>query len=205
MKNKINRFVFLQAAFLIFSAHSVHAQSKYSYTTRMNIRISGGIAAQNGATYDQLFSNGKSGPYGTAFIGYRFDENPEAANYFGVFGSVVKINGTSVQEMKIDQVLAVPPTFNGGASYAYEAEAGFIFGDWFRLSGGIGNMQIPTVGAWHTANYYTGTGGFILGRKAVNLHATTTVLFGGDLTKTAFRVNAGLGFSFKFLKARKRY
>jgi len=204
MKKQFSFAVLLASTFIFFTTN-IHAQNKYSYTARMNIRISGGIAAQNGATYDQLFSNGKSAPYGTAFIGYRFDENSDAANYFGLFGTVLKISAPSVQQMDIDEVLAVSPSFNGDPSNAYEVEAGFVFGDWFRLSGGIGNMRIPTVGAWQPNSYYTGTGGFILGRKALNFHATTTVLFGGDLTKTAFRVNAGLGFSFKFLKARKKY
>lgn len=203
MKQILKPFIVVIISF--FFASAVHAQNKYSYTTRMNIRLSGGIAAQNGANYDQLFSNGKSGPYGSLFIGYRFDENESAANYFGVFGTLTKISGTSVQQMDIEEVLSLSPNFNGNASNAYEAEAGFVFGDWFRLSGGVGTMQIPTVGAWQNKNYYTGTSGFLIGRKAVNFHATTTVLFGGDLTKTAFRVNAGVGFSFKFLKARKKY
>ena len=204
MKKQFWFAVLLVSSFIFFNQH-ILAQNKYSYTTRMNIRISGGIAAQNGANYDQLFSNGKSASYGTAFVGYRFDESSDAANYFGLFGTVLKISAPSVQQMDIDEVLAVSPSFNGDPSNAYEVEAGFVFGDWFRLSGGIGNMRIPTVGAWQPNSYYTGTGGFILGRKALNFHATTTVLFGGDLTKTAFRVNAGLGFSFKFLKARKKY
>lgn len=204
MKKQFWFTVLLVSSFSVFN-QDILAQNKYSYTTRMNIRISGGIAAQNGASYDQLFSNGKSAPYGTAFVGYRFDENSDAANYFGLFGTVLKMSGSSVQQMDIDEVLVLSPSFNGNPSNAYEVEAGFVFGDWFRLSGGVGNMRIPTVGAWQPNSYYTGTGGFILGRKALNFHATTTVLFGGDLTKTAFRVNAGLGFSFKFLKARKKY
>jgi hypothetical protein len=203
MKQILKSFILAIISFF-FTMH-IHAQDKYSYTNRMNIRLSGGIAAQNGANYNQLFSNGKSGPYGSIFVGYRFDENTNVANYFGVFGTVTKMSGTSVQQMDIDKVLALSPNFNGNASNSYEAEAGFVFGDWFRLSAGVGTMQIPTVGAWQNNNYYTGTSGFLIGRNAVNFHATTTVLFGGDLTKTAFRVNAGLGFSFKFLKGRKKY
>lgn len=203
MKQILKSFILAIISFF-FTMH-IHAQDKYSYTNRMNIRLSGGIAAQNGANYNQLFSNGKSGPYGSIFVGYRFDENTNVANYFGVFGTVTKMSGTSVQQMDIDKVLALSPNFNGNAANSYEAEAGFVFGDWFRLSAGVGTMQIPTVGAWQNNNYYTGTSGFLIGRNAVNFHATTTVLFGGDLTKTAFRVNAGLGFSFKFLKGRKKY
>lgn len=179
------------------------AQDKYTFTTRMNLRIFGGIAAQNGSTYNNLLADNKIGPWGGAFVGYRFDENSNTANYFGLFGNVAKINSASIQEWKSEQVAPIPQNFTGNVSYAYEVEAGFIFGDWFRLSGGAGTMQIPITGNWHNKKYYTGTGGFVLGKGAVNLHATTSVLFGGDLNKSAFRVNAGLGFNFKFLKSRK--
>jgi hypothetical protein len=206
MKNNYKKSLLLISAisFFIFFVKEVGAQNKYSFTNRLNVRISGGIASQNGANYDQLFMDGKTGPYGTAFLGYRFDEDSDVANYFGVFGSVVKISGKSIQQMDLDEVMPVSSNFTGGESLAHEVEGGFIFGDWFRLSAGAGRMQIPTVGAWQYNNYYTGTGGFLIGKKVLNFHATTTVLFGGDLTKTAVRVNAGVGFSFKFLKSRKQ-
>jgi len=207
MKKKIKLTVYLIkiVVVIIISAKSTLAQNKYSFTNRLNIRISGGIAAQNGVDYDHLLSNGKSGPYGTLFLGYRFDDNTNTANYVGLFGTTLKISGTSIQQMGIDKALVVPSNFNGGSANAFELEGGLIFGDWFRLSAGVGSMQLPTVGAWQKKNYYTGTGGFIFGKKLINFHATTTVLFGGDLTKSAFRVNAGFGFSFKFLKSRKKY
>ncbi len=200
LKNVLKQFTTLV---LIGISVNLMAQDKYTFTPRMNLRIFGGLAAQNGATYNNLIADNKIGPWGGAFVGYRFDENSNEANYFGLFGNIAKINSASIQEWKSEQVAPIPQNYTGNVSYAYEVEAGFIFGDWFRLSGGMGTMQIPITGNWHNTKYYTGTGGFVLGKGAVNLHATTSVLFGGDLTKSAFRVSTGLGFNFKFLKSRK--
>jgi hypothetical protein len=89
-------------------------------------------------------------------------------------------------------------------SNAYEFEGGFIFGDWFRISTGAGGLLIPINGGSQKLNYFTGTGGFIFGKRLMNLHTSTTVIFGGDMKRTALRVNLGIGLNFKFLKSRKK-
>jgi hypothetical protein len=181
-----------------------NSQSKYTFTNRVNLRIFGGQSAQNGVSYSNFFSDNKSGPFGSLFLGYRFDEQNKSANHFGIFGNLAQVNGNSILLLESDEAMSISPNFTGGVSYAYEIEGGFVFGDWFRLSAGKGNMQVPISNSWQPINYYTGTGGFIFGKKTINLHTSTTVLFGGDMKRTAFRVNLGLGFSFKFLKSRKQ-
>jgi hypothetical protein len=189
---------------ILFCSFSSNAQSRYTFTNRVNLRLFGGFAAQNGANYDNLFSDGKNGPFGSLFLGYKFDEDNKSANYFGLFGNMAKINGTSILQLKTDDALTVPSTFTGAQSYVYEVEGGFILGEWFRISAGTGNMQIPITNAWQKSNYFTGTSGFIFGRKGFNVHTGTTVMFGGNMKRTAFRVNLGMGLSFKFIKTRKQ-
>jgi hypothetical protein len=203
MKSR-QKLSFLFLLMLTCSITNVFSQSKYTFTNRLNLRIFGGLSAQNGVSYSNLFSDNKSGPFGSMFLGYRFDEQNKSANYFGVFGNLAQVDANSVLLLKSDDVMSISPNFTGGLSYAYEIEGGFVFGDWFRLSAGKGNMQVPISNSWQSVDYYTGTGGFIFGKKAINLHTSTTVLFGGDMKRTAFRVNLGLGFSFKFLKSRKQ-
>lgn len=199
------RQLLFKTFFLFIFAVSTSAQSKYTFTNRVNIRLIGGVAAQNGADYNNLFSDGKNGPFGSLFLGYRFDEENKSANYFGFFGNVTKVNGSSILILKTDEALSIPSSFTGGPSYAYEVEGGFILGEWFRISAGIGNMNIPVANAWQKTNYFTGTSGFIFGKKAFNIHTGTTVMFGGSMKRTAFRVNVGMGLSFKFLKSRKQF
>lgn len=189
--------------FMYMPAAQAQKKDKYSFTYRMNLRLFGGVAFQNGASYTDMFKTERMGSFGSLFLGYRFDEQSKSANYFGVFGSMYSIKPESMQTMNTDQAIQLSNPTPTTSTTGYNLEAGFIFNDWFRLSAGYGRMGLPSGNTPDALSHFTGTGAIIIGRGGFNIHLSSTAMFGGDLDKACFRTNAGIGLNFKFMKGRK--
>jgi hypothetical protein len=189
--------------FLLHPEASAQKKDKYTFTYRMNLRLFGGVAFQNGSSYSEMFKTERMGNYGSLFLGYRFDEESKKANYFGIFGTIYSVKPESLSIMNTDGAIKLSAPSPTGRTNGFNVEGGFIFSDWFRISAGYGNLGLPTGNNPDAISYFSGTGGIILGKGGFNIHLTTTALFGGDLEKSCFRTNAGVGLNFKFLKGRK--
>jgi len=181
------------------------SQNKYTFTQRANLRLGAQYSFQNGSGFDSIFQTRKASVQGTAFLGYRFDPKNAGANYFGLFATVGSISKNSILQMKQSQVLLLPQSYASEAGSVIELEAGFIFGDWFRISGGPGFLSVPLTAGKQSYKYYSATSGIIIKAGSFNLNGTTGVQFGGNFLKPCFRVGLGAGFTFNFLNARKKY
>lgn len=82
-----------------------------------------------------------------------------------------------------------------------EWEVGFMFKEWFRLSGGQGTQRFTNFSKEEQEfNYYIASTGFSLNiLPSVKWNTTATFLFGQDFDQVAFRPSTGFSFRFNFL------
>jgi hypothetical protein len=190
------------ALFVFFS--SSFAQTK-KVTPRANLRFGANYAFQGGTSIGNLFNPDFTFLQGTAFLGYRFDPKKRTANYIGVFATMGGLPQPSLNQMKVDNAIALPVGYNGQKATALEFEGGFIFGDWFRISAGPGLLNIPlSNGSQKQLRYYSGTAGLIVKMGGFNVNTSAGMQFGGDFLKPTYRVSVGAGFSFSFFNFRKK-
>ncbi|GEM_PF-6010561 len=80
----------------------------------------------------------------------------------------------------------------------YEIEAGWVFREWIRVSGGVGNQSYEFNGHSESYNYYTATGGIVLRFGLLELDVNLTGLFDEDFDHDpSFRANATLNLHFR--------
>ena len=143
--------------------------------------------------------------FAEGMIGLRFDirgRRGRRANVLAGWGTVGVLSPQSVRVLLAEQGVA------GGVdasavSYQYqEMEAGFLFKEWFRLSGGVGMLEYQDLsGAVQTFNYYKATSGFSIGlTRAIKWNTYATVLVAEGGSNFTFRPSTGLSFRFNFLR-----
>lgn len=80
----------------------------------------------------------------------------------------------------------------------YEIEAGWVFREWIRVSGGIGNQDYDLPGESMSVKYYTGTAGIVLRFGMLELDLNLTGLYDEEFEHDpSFRANATLNLHFR--------
>lgn len=137
-----------------------------------------------------------------AMIGIRYGvHGTRRANVIGVFGDLGFLNGASLNRLFNAQTIYqdVPMT---SQNEFRSLEAGFLFKEWLRLSGGMGYQSfVNTAQQPDRLNYYTATTGVYipLGRR-LTWSTTATAYFGGDFDQMTIRPSTGLALRFKALR-----
>ncbi len=92
----------------------------------------------------------------------------------------------------------LPDTGFDGDFPFYEIEAGWVFREWIRVSGGIGNQSYEFNGHSESVDYYTATGGIVLRFGRLELDVNLSGLFDEDFEHDpSFRANATLNLHFR--------
>jgi hypothetical protein len=161
--------------------------------------LQGDVAAEEVRDFDgKVFS-----PQFHGMIGYRFKENShQHSNVFGLF-----FNYSSNTKQSSPRYLDGSQIFTDGgisssdsSSRNIEVEFGFLGREWFRMTGGFGNVKYKNAaGQSTTANYYIITPGFDVGIKHVRFYIDLPILFGKDFENVLFRPSFGIVGQLNFL------
>ncbi|MEL7532111.1 MAG: hypothetical protein AAFN10_12415 [Bacteroidota bacterium] len=138
-----------------------------------------------------------------AVLGIRYGLNGShrRANVVGVFGDFGMAATPAIQRIFEEQNLFQEVQPNTQAEFR-SLEAGFLFREWVRLSGGVGSQYfIDARGVQNQVNYYTATTGIYvpLGRR-MTWTTTATAMFGQDFQKVTIRPATGLAFRLNFMR-----
>ena len=142
--------------------------------------------------------------YLEGMVGIRFDANRRGrrANVLAGWGTVGVLSPQSVSVLLAEQ--GIRGGVDGSAeTFQYqELEAGFLFKEWFRLSGGVGMLEyLDASGALQDFNYYKLTSGFSIGlTRSIKWNTFATVMVGEGGDTFSFRPSTGLSFRFNFLR-----
>lgn len=173
---------------------------------RLTIQAGGGLNYMFGQLYDapydfdaQLLNWQMQG-----FAGYRLDgRNGCRANVLGIWGTVGFQSESSVNALLKGQELSTLPEAGTSEPHlAQEWEVGIFFKEWFRLSGGVGQLIYEDVNdIERKLDYYTATAGFsVYMGQYVRWVTNGTFLFGQDFEEITFRPSTGIAIQFNFLK-----
>ncbi|MCI4669957.1 MAG: hypothetical protein MRZ79_17605 [Bacteroidia bacterium] len=139
-----------------------------------------------------------------ALLGIRFDQGRKRANVLGVWGTAGFSSPQTVGLLLSEQGLAQNFEVDlGNPSYRFqEVEAGFLFKEWFRLSGGLGNQEFTTTSGENVnIEYMKFTTGLSLKiTKSIKWNTNATFLMVDGSDKFSFRPSTGLSFRFNFLR-----
>ena len=177
---------------LLMAGAGLHFMPKNS-TYAINGRIGGGSST----TLEKIRSWDSE-----AMIGIRYGvRGTRRANVVGVFGDLGFLTGQHLNRMFNAQNIyeEVPLT---SQNEFRSVEAGFLFKEWFRLSGGLGYQTfVNSASQLDATNYYTATTGFYipLGRR-LTWTTTATAYFGKDFQQVTIRPSTGLALRFKTLR-----
>lgn len=148
-------------------------------------------------TVSEDFVNGQA----TAFLGIRLQPRQRRrSNVLGVWGTMGFNNSASVDRLMQVQGIAESVDPSTDLHELQEWEVGFLFKEWFRVSGGKGfqrfsNLSQETV----QVDYYTASAGFSWNLSpSIKWNTTATMLFGEDFQEVAFRPSTGISFRFNF-------
>lgn len=188
-------------------------QPNYHHTPRkkkkgkfdlLHLQLGGGVNHFNGTVgkIDRDFSRDLMSYQANGFIGIRMQPRKrKRANVVGVWGTGGMHSQPTVtnlfQIQGLDYVVDPATEFHDFR----EVEAGFLFNEWFRLSGGKGvqrytNTQLEL----QEVNYFIATTGFSINiLPSVKWNTTASFLFGEDFQEISFRPSTGLAFRFNFL------
>ena len=173
---------------------------------RLTIQLGGGgnyawgeVSDQVPQAYEKDLMSGQA----QGFVGIRFDvENRKRPNVLGVWGTYGFQTPQSVnrifQSQQLDYVLAEDPS----TLEIRELEAGLLLRNWFRVSGGVGELSFTDLNnEIRTLQYYTATAGIgIKVGKSLKWVTNGTVMLGKDFENFTFRPSTGLVFNFDFLR-----
>ncbi|GAB4345302.1 MAG: hypothetical protein OHK0038_25530 [Flammeovirgaceae bacterium] len=158
----------------------------------------GDIAAEPRDFDGKVFS-----PQFHGMIGYRFKENyHQHSNIFGIF-----LNYSSNTRQSSSRYLDASQAFTDGgissgdsSSRNIEVEFGFLGREWFRMTGGFGNVKFKNATNQSvSANYYILTPGFDVGIKHIRFYIDLPLLFGKDFENVLFRPSFGIVGQVNFL------
>lgn len=200
MQKKI--YIIIVALFLVSNLRA--QKDRYSYTKKINFRIGAQSSFQTGSQYEGIFSTDRQSLQGQTFLGYQFDRSEQRFSYLGIWASMGNLNKGSIADILKENNLNLPANFANSKGSQWEVQLGVILDEWFSLSAGAGSMHIPLDRSFVNRNYYIVNGGLIFGRGPLNLVLNHSLLFGGDLQKTALRFGTGLLFNFKIINGKKR-
>ena len=130
--------------------------------------------------------------HGTAMLGYRFG-NRRKKSCFGVFGSYGKYSEEAT-------AILSPAAGNESQLSFLEIEGGFIFNEWFRLSGGWGRDQLSGEGDDGSRNYIPATVGFSFGPRNFKFELNNTMIFPREEDQILWRPSVGLAIKLDFLR-----
>lgn len=138
-----------------------------------------------------------------AMIGIRYGvRGTRRANVLGVFGNLGYMNGSTLNSLlvaqKVNQEVPLASTYEFRS-----VEVGFLYKEWFRLSGGAGYQTFTnSSGQLAALNYYTATTGlYIPLGKRLTWTAKATAYFGGEFSQqVTVRPSTGLVLRFKALR-----
>lgn len=137
-------------------------------------------------------------------LGIRFDQGRKRANVLGVWGTAGFSSPQTVALLLNEQGLAQGLDVDmANPSHRFqEVEAGFLFKEWFRLSGGLGNQEfVTTAGENVNVEYMKFTTGLSLKiTKSIKWNTNATFLMADGSDKISFRPSTGISFRFNFLR-----
>ncbi|MFK7926495.1 MAG: hypothetical protein AB8H47_31390 [Bacteroidia bacterium] len=184
-KRRFDRLVFMWGA----GAHFLPKSSTFAINGRTSGSGTEGVSQRQWQT--------------DALIGIRYGINGShrRANVIGVFGDLGMAATPAIQRIFQEQNLSQEVQPNTQADFR-SLEAGFLFREWLRLSGGVGNQYfIDARGVQNQVNYYTATTGIYvpLGRR-MTWTTTATAMFGQDFQNVTIRPATGLAFRLNFMR-----
>ena len=139
---------------------------------------------------------------GTAFLGLRLDQRGRRkANVLGVWGNMGFHTTDAVRRLVQTQGISTEVQAGGSNTFT-EWEAGILFREWFRVSGGIGNQNfVDGAGRSQELSYYTATtSAHIPMGRSIALTVGNSFLFGRDFQEFSVRPSLGLTFRFNFFQ-----
>jgi hypothetical protein len=141
--------------------------------------------------------------FGGLSVAYRVGVNEESnrGHLLGLFGMVGNMNHLGLSRLLENQhLLKLEPDAYKPQNLFMEYEAGFVFKEWFRLSGGLGfqnvniNQNTSTI---KQKQYFTATTGFSMRfARGIEWDVLATFISGGDYRYTAYRINTSLNIRF---------
>jgi hypothetical protein len=157
-----------------------------------------GALSENSQAFDQAYVNGQA----DAFLGIRLQPRQRRrSNVIGVWGTAGLHNAAAMDRLLAIQGIneALDP---GTDLYEFrEWEVGFLFKEWFRVSGGQGYQRLVNDSQQEIElEYYTASAGFSWNlSRSIKWNTTANLRFGQDFQQVAFRPSTGLSFRFNFL------
>jgi hypothetical protein len=139
---------------------------------------------------------------GSAMLAYRYNLKPKGkygrGNSFGLFANYGLINTRAVEAMVLQNDLSLPGLPVGKSHQFLEAETGWLFGEWFRLSGGLGRQIIACEESITVRyNYYTFSTGFVMRFNMTEIDLSATALTGGLYREPALRATLSINIHLK--------
>ncbi|MEM7368872.1 MAG: hypothetical protein AAF587_09725 [Bacteroidota bacterium] len=170
----------------------------------LHLQVGGGVNHLNGTIgkFEREFNPDLLSYQANGFVGLRMQPRKrKRSNVVGVWGTGgIHAHSALINLFELQNVDArVDP---GTEFHEFrEWEAGFLFREWFRLSGGKGvqrytntNLELEEV------NYFIATTGFSFNiLPSVKWNTSASFLFGEDFQEISFRPSTGLAFRFNFL------
>ena len=188
------------------SIHDVDRGREHDARLPMHLecKVFGGGGFYGGRIADnpQFFNSTLSYWTGELGLFYRFDASTreERGQLVGLFATFGLPSLQSISTMLVEQNHAQWSGPSLETHGLYEAEAGFVFGEWFRLTAGIGQQFFASAVGPNKLTYFVSTGGFIVRFGTFEVAAMTSVLFGGDYTYAAGRYSLVAGLHFPFMQ-----
>jgi len=139
---------------------------------------------------------------GEALLGLRFDHKGRKANVIGVWGSAGNSSPETVGLLLTEQGDMREVDMMTSSHRFYELEGGFLFREWFRISGGVGTQEFTDInGEFDRLEYFkVSTGLSIRLTKSIKWNTNAAFLFSEGSNTYSFRPSTGLAFRFNFLK-----
>jgi len=129
--------------------------------------------------------------HGTAMLGYRYG-NANRKSAFGIFGTYGMYSSEASS-------LFVSGLLDNTQLSFYEVEAGFIFNEWLRLSGGKGITTLGNIND-DLGDYICGTLGLSFGPRNFKFELNNTVIFPSDENQIRWRPSIGLALKLDLFK-----
>ncbi len=138
---------------------------------------------------------------GEGMIGIRFDHKGRRANVLGLWGTSGFSSPQTVALLLNEQNLPFEVDMSGSSFRFQEVEAGFLFKEWFRLSGGVGTQELRSVSGENIEfDYYKFTTGLSLRiTRSIKWNTYASFLMSEGSDNISFRPSTGLSFRFNFL------
>jgi hypothetical protein len=168
----------------------------------LKLGLGGHYYLANWQHIDNPFDQNMLSVLGSSMLAYRYKLKPRGkygrGNSFGLFANYGLINTRAVEAMVLQNDLNLPGLPVGKSHQFLEAETGWLFGEWFRLSGGLGRQIIACEESITVHyNYYTFSTGFVMRFNMTEIDLSATALAGGLYREPALRATLSINIHLK--------